>query len=368
MGEYSMPPYSAAADIDPMDQDESDDENENEREERLYNGERSKAEMRWVGIEPFLKSKGYLLPPRYQPDWQPSWQGPNGIPYEYAVDSFPLVHPNVIEGKRASDDKGVIIKSTSIHTEEAKKAALLAAIVDPCNHCVPVWDVFDFPGESECVVLVMPLLHNMWTPAFHCRAEVFEALRQFLEGLAFMHREKYAHRDAAMINMTMDVSDLIPGGFSLASQHFPFLLNLYSTDPRNRCEVGSLRYYFIDFETTTHCPEGIEKARVTGTYGSDHSMPEISEVVPYNPFKLDIYTLGNAFLKEMKHYLGMEDLEPFLLKMTAPDPDERPTAAGALEELNALIAELGPASLRRRTYKPSFGLSWQFYRFWSWLW
>ncbi len=91
MGEYSMPPYSAAADIDPIDPDESDDENENEREERLYNGERSKAEMRWVGIEPFLKSKGYLLPPRFQPDWQPSWQGPNGIPYEYAVDSFPLV-------------------------------------------------------------------------------------------------------------------------------------------------------------------------------------------------------------------------------------------------------------------------------------
>ncbi|SJL02269.1 uncharacterized protein ARMOST_05595 [Armillaria ostoyae] len=371
MGEYSMPPYSAAADIDPIDLDESDDENENEREERLYNGERSKAEMRWVGIEPFLKSKGYLLPPRFQPDWQPSWQGPNGIPYEYAVDSFPLVHPNVIEGKRASDDKGVVIKSTSIHTEEAKKAALLAAIVDSCNHCVPVWDVFDFPGESECVIIVMPLLHNMWKPAFHCRAEVFEALRQFLEGLAFMHREKYAHRDAAMINMTMDVSDLMPGGFSLASQHFPFLLNLYSTDPRNRCEVGSLRYYFIDFETTTYCPEGIEKARVTGTYGSDHSMPEISEVVPYNPFKLDIYTLGALFsclMRCIQHYLGMEDLEPFLLKMTAPDPDERPTAVAALEELNALIAELGPASLRRRTYKPSFGLSWQFYRFWSWIW
>lgn len=64
----------------------------------------------------------------------------------------------------------------------------------------------------------------------------------------------------------------------------------------------------------------------------------------------------------------MEDLEPFLLKMTAPDPDERPTAAAALEELDALIAELGPASLQRRTYKPSFGLSWQFYRFWSWIW
>ncbi len=112
-------------------------------------------------------------------------------------------------------------------------------------------------------------------------------------------------RDAAMINMTMDASDLMPGGFSLASQHFPFLHNLYSTDPRNRCEVGSLRYYFIDFETTTYCPEGIEKARVTGTYGSDHSMPEISEVVPYNPFKLDIYTLGNAFLKEMKASLAV---------------------------------------------------------------
>ncbi|KAK0206800.1 hypothetical protein DFS33DRAFT_620344 [Desarmillaria ectypa] len=366
MGEYSLPPYGAAADIDPTGHDESDDEDE--REERLYNGERSKAEMRWVGIEPFLKSRGYLLPARFRHDWQPSWQGPNGIPYEYAVDSFPLVHPNVIEGKRASDDKGVVIKSTSIHTEEAKKAALLAAKVDSCNHCIPIWDLFDFPGESDCVIIVMPLLHNMWKPAFHCRAEVFEALRQFLEGLAFMHREKYAHRDAAMINMTMDVSDLMPGGFSLASQHFPFLLNLYSGDPRNRCEVGSLRYYFIDFETTTYCPEGIEKARVTGTYGSDHSMPEISEIVPYNPFKLDIYTLGNAFLKEMKHYLGMEDLEPFLLKMTAPDPDERPTAAAALEELDAFIAELSPASLRRRTYKPSFGLSWHFYRFWSWIW
>lgn len=36
----------------------------------------SKHEARWRGKQPFLHSKGYMLRPRYHPDWLPSWNRP----------------------------------------------------------------------------------------------------------------------------------------------------------------------------------------------------------------------------------------------------------------------------------------------------
>lgn len=52
--------------------------------------QRSEAEMRWVGLQPYLLSRGYCLRPRYQPDWVPSWSGTNIHPAD-CEDSINLV-------------------------------------------------------------------------------------------------------------------------------------------------------------------------------------------------------------------------------------------------------------------------------------
>lgn len=66
---------------------------------------------------------------------------------------------------------------------------------DPKNHSVPLLDVVYIPEDSWWeadgyplnVVMVMPLLHPIDTPPFHCRLEVIEAFRQLLEVSALSH-------------------------------------------------------------------------------------------------------------------------------------------------------------------------------------
>lgn len=33
----------------------------------------------WRDHQPWLQSKGYMLRPRYMPDWKPSWEGTNKL-------------------------------------------------------------------------------------------------------------------------------------------------------------------------------------------------------------------------------------------------------------------------------------------------
>ena len=61
-----------------------------------------------------------------------------------------------------------------------------------------------------------------------------------------------------------------------------------------------MRYYFIDFGLSTDYPEGIDNASDVGIYGQNKTVPELSDTVPYNPFKVDIYQLGSAFSRDFK--------------------------------------------------------------------
>ena len=40
----------------------------------------SKMECFWRDHQPWLAERGYLLRPRYSPDWVPSWKGTNKAP------------------------------------------------------------------------------------------------------------------------------------------------------------------------------------------------------------------------------------------------------------------------------------------------
>lgn len=99
----------------------------------------------------------------------------------------------------------------------------------------------------------------------------------------------------------MDVSPLIPKGFHFADWNRRYTEDGVRTTTEwcERASVKSLQYYIIDFGISTHFPGNNNDARAIGTYGQDRSVPEHSKTIPWNPFKSDIYQLGNAMLQVM---------------------------------------------------------------------
>lgn len=61
------------------------------------------------------------------------------------------------------------------------------------------------------------------------------------------------------------------------------------TKTRSRTEVGGVRYYFIDFGLSTRGED-----RTTGFAGNERA-PELSDTIPYDPYRLDIYILGKMY-------------------------------------------------------------------------
>ena len=73
--------------------------------------------------------------------------------------------------------------------------------------------------------------------------------------------------------------------YSGIANHFP------------RSAVG-VKYYFADFGISVHVPDADRPRLVTGDSGRDQDPPELSLTVPYDPFKLDIFIVGNMFKQE----------------------------------------------------------------------
>ena len=92
----------------------------------------------------------------------------------------------------------------------------------------------------------------------------------------------------------MDGNNLYPKGFHPYKQH----LDQSGTKlvfPLRRCDAGRVTYYFTDFGISTHFKDDTSERMVVGTLAQDESVPELSETVPYDPFAVDVYTLGNVF-------------------------------------------------------------------------
>ena len=66
---------------------------------------------------------------------------------------------------------------------------------------------------------------------------------------------------------------------------------------QSRTTAGA-KYYYVDFGISVHIPEALRPKMVTGILGRDQDPPELSETVPYDPFKLDIFIIGNMFKRE----------------------------------------------------------------------
>lgn len=105
------------------------------------------------------------------------------------------------------------------------------------------------------------------------------------------------YRDCSFKNILMDGSRMFPRGFHPVQDIF---LNddLLTPAPMiPRLEAG-VTYYFVDYGISSYFPTGSQHRLVVGKLGRDQDVPELSQEVPYDPFKVDIFTLGNVLRRE----------------------------------------------------------------------
>ncbi|KAF7296069.1 Protein kinase domain-containing protein [Mycena kentingensis (nom. inval.)] len=307
----------------------------------------------WVEHQSFLLSRGYQLRPRYHASWTPSWTTPKHNPgstlasaYRHE-DIYAAIDSGVIDATRVADGKQVVLRITQRNTqalEIIRRMNWPELRDDWRNKVVPLLDHFALPDNPEFVVVVEPILRRFDSPLFRTLEEVAEALFQFL-GLEFLHKHDIAHRDVTLRNMKLDASDIIPDGFHFSAPHMSAGEGRTYFQWRARHRVLSGDYFLVDFGLAKVYPEGPELARDVGVFGCDPTVPELSDTVPYNPFKVDVFQLGNTFVQLSEKYPLVERVfQPLLAAMTSRNPEDRPTPTQAITQLVAIGRKLSSAT------------------------
>lgn len=100
--------------------------------------------------------------------------------------------------------------------------------------------------------------------------------------------------DCAETNILMDADSLYPEGFHpLLTDFLPDGTTI--ARPYTRASAPTpVRYYFVDFGMSARIPRDAPRL-VLGEEGADREVPELSNTVPYDPFKADTFILGNVF-------------------------------------------------------------------------
>ncbi|KIM39299.1 hypothetical protein M413DRAFT_447245 [Hebeloma cylindrosporum] len=314
--------------------------------------DRGEHEMFWVSLQPHLLSRGYKLRPRYDPEWTPSWTKPGGKHRGFYEDSL-RGGAKLLDGIRISDNMKVVFKPVATSSDELALAILLSspkARADTRNCAVPVLDVVDIPGNDERVLMVMPMLKEIFNVPFRRVGEVVEMLEQFLYCLQFLHENNIVHMDFCRYNLMMDGSRIIPKGW-----HF---CNAYSHDGvsfasafewNDRWSVRPVQYYLIDFGLSRQLQDA--STRVVGDWGQDRTVPEMSFEIPSDPFKVDVYQLGNAIKEYVAAYTGLRILDPLIENMTASDPVKRFTADQAVLYFQERKAKWSKRAMKSRIWK-----------------
>ncbi|KAJ7051162.1 hypothetical protein C8F01DRAFT_646956 [Mycena amicta] len=188
-------------------------------------GTHYKAEKFWIEHQPLLLAKGYQLRPRYRQGWIPSWMLPGSsfdparVNYADFEDTISDPRENVLDAIRLSDGCKVVLRKILTWTPELNIVRYLNnpdLLESPQNRTVRLLDVITLP-DSEVMLLVIPFLRLFTTPVFRHLQEVVECMRQYFEGLQFIHSHRIAPRDACKYNMMMDATNMIPRG-----SHFTF--------------------------------------------------------------------------------------------------------------------------------------------------
>ncbi|KAL5530879.1 hypothetical protein ACEPAG_3755 [Sanghuangporus baumii] len=320
-------------------------------------------EVVWRDRYNMLESHGYRLRQRYRPDWKRSWLTTKRPLYLHEDYHF-RNNSSVMDATRVSDGRRVFLKRVPVGSEELDIHRFLSdprRLEDPKNHTVPLRDEFLDDEDSKFTYIVLPLLRNYYIPKFYFVDEVVDFFKQLLEGIQFMHDADVAHRDCSILNIMMDADPLYPKGFHPASTVFD-ASGTKLAHPKRRRDVRRVRYHFIDFGISSKFEPG-EQRMVIGIHGQDDEVPELSEIIPYDPFPTDVFIIGNLIRKEfLEKYTNLNFLAPLVERMTEPNPKDRCTSSQAQMIFNRLISEQPRLTLRWRLKEKDSGLATRFFQ------
>ncbi|KAF8182124.1 kinase-like domain-containing protein [Mycena galopus ATCC 62051] len=327
----------------------------------------------WANHQPFLESRGYMLRRRYRPGWIPDvLTGKTLLQCEDCL----MTSDEVLDATRISDGAPVVLKIVTTFSPDTRISWFLTNEPGAEHHAVPCIELIPCPNDEDLAFMVMPRMRECsYLPLFATVREFIEFVQQVLEGLVYLHSKNIAHRDICTRNIVVDPSTLIPGGShfiepSMASDGITFLLlpedahtNTSKPHMKTRTQAGPLKYYFIDFGLSVQFRSYEERELVMGDVGRlREDIPEISETVPYDPFKVDVRLVGEMLLHEfLERYTGLNFVVPLVRKLRCKDPARRPDAAAALELFMGLISKLGDKELDRpvRMSSHSWGINQQ---------
>ncbi|KAI0773720.1 hypothetical protein C8Q74DRAFT_1316758 [Fomes fomentarius] len=281
-------------------------------------------ELLWRDRQKFLQAHGYMLRPRYIPSWIPSCKSYQEANFYEAEDYIrcSIGHPNVMDARRLSDGKLVMLKRVPADSQELRVCSHLTSQElrnDPRNHCVPVLDVFTDAQDPGMAYIVMPFLRHIDDPGFDTVGSILTCVDELL-------RVWPSSNDCTYMNIMMDATAMYPQGFHPAAPHvLPTQVTTAPVVPRSRVHVI---YY----------------------YGLDRQVPEPSNKDPYDPFKADIFMLGNMFrtcilqVREthLTKYSNVDSLLPLVEKMLSQNPAERPSANEALKQFRDISRNIWP--------------------------
>lgn len=315
-------------------------------------GRLTKSERWWSQHYEWLKGCGYLLRPRYEPGWVPSWQGTRKNRFK-CEDGRGSERAAILDGTRLSDGAYVILKfvSNSDHPHEAEIGRFLSSEPlrsDPTNHCIPIYDVLSVPDDKDKVIIVMPLFREYTSPPFGTVGEAVECFRQLFEGLQFMHKHRVAHRDCMTLNIMMDASALFIDAFHPVS---PFMKRDFSGYARYKTRTERpVKYYFIDFGLSRRYERSIPHPLEEPIWGGDKEVPEFqSSDEPRDPFPTDVFYIGNAIRKDFVDSKdGFEFMRPLISDMVQEDPSKRPTMDEVVIRFETIRKSLSTTKLRSR--------------------
>ncbi|KAI0765741.1 hypothetical protein BD413DRAFT_637951 [Trametes elegans] len=212
------------------------------------------------------------------------------------------------------------------------------------NHFVKIHEILPDPLNPERALMVMPYLRPCNDPPFGTIGDVIEFVDQTLEvGLPPSSHHSQSHvraRDwylctgialrTAAANIMTDATPLYPSGYHPVWIHYT---------PDGMYPVTALPR--ADFGLSMRFAEG-ESSLVWGDVGKE-LVPELSEEVPYDAFKVDIYALGNVYSEEFEQkYKNMQFLLPLIEPMKQMEPHLRPTVEEVMQEwvkTRATVAE-----------------------------
>ncbi|KAF8506373.1 hypothetical protein JB92DRAFT_3122141 [Gautieria morchelliformis] len=289
------------------------------------------AEIFWAEHYRWLESQGYLLRPRYHPDWIPTWKRTKKYIYNCKDSKYlPPFRKHIMDATRMSDGETVTLKrivkyENSDEVGIAKFFSSEPLASDPKNHCVPLLDVLEVPEYEGMVLLVMPILRPFNRPKIWTFGEAVEFFRQVFE-------------------------KAYPNGFHPLNIDYDYKRNRFARH-WTRTERPP-KYFLIDFGLSRFYDPKHGPPRDLPVRGIDRTAPEI-QGDRYNefcdPFATDIYYAGNMIKMEFVEVrFGFDFMAPLITDMTQDEPSNRPSIDEVVARFDDIYRSLNFPLLRSR--------------------